>query len=319
MRFVILGSAVVLSSLAPWRATLPYVDDVFGDAPHAHVSAAPAEPAHTPPHVLFVAWDGVRPDDLSRHMDRLPTLRALATNGAAWLDGSMRVSGPNYVSMPGYAELLTGTAEHGCVNNDCPGALRPTLFNDAFFENESCAAFSSWGPIARHFAAPVSCHLTTSFGRESTSDSSFRRVIKHDAAAYRNDSDTGAQVLLHLADNLPRLMFVSMGDTDECAHDNKRDAFELAMEQADSMLGRWLEAYRNEDVLTIVTTDHGRSEGFRDHGAVYPESKHTWAVVAHSKRKVSARRSEGYARDLTSSLRSVLGNQPHETDLFRLE
>jgi hypothetical protein len=187
MRFVVLSSAMLLFGVTPLGPSLPSVDDVFDDAPMAEPENLPAREHR---HVLFVVWDGVRPDDLKRHMDRLPILSRLARSGVAWMDENMRVSGSNYVSMPGYAELLTGTAEHGCDNNECLGALRPTLFNDARFENEPCAAFSSWGPIARHFRAPVSCTLTTSFGREPASDDALSRMLKQNPSAYRSDKET---------------------------------------------------------------------------------------------------------------------------------
>lgn len=73
---------------------------------------------------------------------------------------------------------------------------------------------------------------------------------------------------------------MSLGDTDEHAHAGNYPKYLRALEGADAFVGEvaaFGERVRSErDVIVLVTADHGRSHGFREHGRDYPESARTF-------------------------------------------
>lgn len=286
--------------------------------------------------VLYVVWDGVRWQDVASSLQDLPVLRSLATRGAAWIADppSLAVSGPNFISMPGYAELLTGTASHGCRDNACVRLRVPTIVHQVIDAKQSAAAFTSWEPLGRYFAELEGTAFVGSFGRASKigAEEGFARGGMDQAlaaaaaepplgeATYRPDAATAEVVRAYLFGALPELLFVSLGDTDEHAHAGNYLGYLKSLRFADRALGEWLEAYtrRNEDVLVVVTTDHGRANNFRDHGAKYPESQFTWAVAAHSRHAVITDGQVTTASQLSASIRSAMHLGPKDETSFTL-
>jgi Metalloenzyme superfamily len=278
--------------------------------------------------VLFVVLDGVRWQDLAQRLPQLVTFRTLSERGIAWTDehSNFTMSGPNYVSMPGYAELLTGSVHHGCVDNACTGLARATLFHETARTNRLSAAFSSWPSIGRLFTDLKDTNVVGSFGKHLTIG--FSTMLQSPAVAnayiagtldsgpghegYRSDRATARLVDSYLRTQLPDLLFVSLGDTDEYAHAGNRSGYDRALDFADHAVGEWLEACRAraKDVLVVLTTDHGRAHNFIDHGANYPESRFTWAIAAHSKYPLRKRRPGGRVQRLTASIRDALQLQP---------
>jgi hypothetical protein len=258
---------------------------------------------------------------------RLP-LHALSEQGVAWIGASptFAVTGPNYVSMPGYAELLTGTSEHGCSDNMCTRLTVPTILHDTTRASGQAAAFSSWASIGRYFIDLDGTTMVGSFGKNftighrslvQTPEAAFAYAegtesVGPGEATYRPDIATAKLVSAYLTGDLPDLLFVSLGDTDEYAHSGDRMKYLAALEFGDQALGAWLRAYRaqQKDVTVIVTTDHGRAHNFRDHGAQHPESGFTWAVAADSRYALARQGASGVASQLAGSIRRVL-HIPH--------
>ncbi|MBL8740409.1 MAG: alkaline phosphatase family protein, partial [Myxococcales bacterium] len=215
---------------------------------------------------------------------------------------SLRASGPNFVSLPGYLEMLTGRAP-SCQENDCRGAP-PRGLPDAIVQGAEArvelAIISSWERI-EHTVTKVDGACTTALvstgrsgGNASTRPLSRETRKLIDAARegspapghddYRPDRETIPIALSYLEHEKPRFLFVSLGDTDELAHHDDYDAYLGALSRADAFVGDVValaETWRmkGERTAIFVTTDHGRATNFRDHGREHPESADVWMIA----------------------------------------
>lgn len=88
----------------------------------------------------------------------------------------------------------------------------------------------------------------------------------------------------YLKERKPRVLFVSLGETDDWAHEGRYDEYLNAAHRADGFLRILWETvqsmpeYRDRTTL-IFSPDHGRGDGglrWKDHGQKIPESKYIW-------------------------------------------
>lgn len=218
--------------------------------------------------------------------------------GAPGYGQPILASGPNFVSLPGYTELFTGTSHTGCGNNFCDGAQVPTLADDIRSHAKSpdnVAVFSSWDLLCKaasfSSSAPgfvMSCGSVRAQGGEEVLRDDQAYVAGRRAppwpgeTGYRPDRFTADLALGFLKTHPhPRFVFVGLGDTDEFAHMGDRPRYEQAMRDADSFVGRVIDELQGTRAVIVVTADHGRAHTFRDHGREWPESSRVWlfAVV----------------------------------------
>lgn len=254
-------------------------------------------PAGTPALVL-VTLDGAIADDVF-DAHTMPTLAALAARGVALgrREAPMVASGPRFVSLPGYREILTGRRDGGCLDNDCAPIGEPTLLDELRASDGPDAAdlavVASWETIARAASlAPSS--LALSAGRHggaarhalAVSDAARADLVAGARASawpghgdYRPDALTAALALDVVAARHPRVLWLALGDTDEYAHRGDRAGYLGALAAADAVLARLVAAVGLDDAVVVVTADHGRSANFRDHGDS-PESASVWMVAA---------------------------------------
>lgn len=286
---------------------IPQVESAFSRAvPRGRVLARTAAAP-----LILVAIDGVRPrevfegEDPTRISGRpprsgrelLPNLYALAAEGRLLgSDEAVVASGPNYISLPGYTELFTG-APGRCASNDCGRTRAPTLIDAAVLSGLRAAVVTSWETICLA-AAQDPILLDASCGRhvgqlDSEGDMGLESLLARDAdlspapgaADYRPDWATAELALRVLEVKRPDLLFVGLGDTDELAHAGNYAGYVTALSRADAFLGSLravlaLGGERGRATTVMVVTDHGRSHGFRDHGAAFPESRFGFLLVS---------------------------------------
>lgn len=283
---------------------------------------------------------GMPPDAIVSAPELLPNLHWLiATRGAAVGApgaGSLAASGPNFVSLPGYLELFTGDpASGGCDDNGCDRVTASTLADDLVNGDlDQVAVFASWPTVGRAASRDPE-RMVLSVGRNAThpravfeADAELeRRLVEGDAAlpspgygAYRPDRHTAALALHYLRSRRPRFLFVGLGDTDEHAHQNDYRAYLDALRAADRVVGEIavhlaeLSAAGTKTML-VVTTDHGRSDGFADHGRRWPESARGWMVAAGDPVRARGRVASPLPRslaDVSATVRAVAGLEPVE-------
>ncbi len=289
--------------------------------------------------VVLVALDGVRSKDVfsassqagSPHFSPLPELSAMQEEGAAWgAPGSngFFASGPNYVSLPGYMEMLSGSIQLSCTENDCTKMKRRTLFDDftSRYPSEASGVIASWPKIA---TAASQSNQTKGFistgadlkrgnhGLGPQSQSSLRRARRYHARedGYRHDRGTAQVALSYFDEAQPRFLFVGLGDTDEYAHKKDLDGYRKALTFADAFIGEVRSRHaslrrRGMRTLLLVTTDHGRANSFAEHGRKHPESAQSFLLAEGSgipKKGAILAGPRRYLRDIAPTLRAVCG------------
>jgi hypothetical protein len=325
---------------------------------------APTTPARLvegPPrtdHVVLLVIDGARWQDVLAGVDPAmaeragmgedaivpaeeltPNLHALARRGVGvgGEGAAFLASGPNFVSLPGYAEILTGRPAK-CWENDCPADGAPTLVDDFRAvdgaTDGNVVMISSWDRLA-NVAGATPERATISTGRvaghnldamraDPTAAFLLDRGRESDPAPghgdYRPDGATADLALQLLQTRRPRFLFLSLGDADERAHANDYPAYLAALRAADATLGRmvaevasWGDAGRH--VTFAVTADHGRCDNFVDHGRNCAESARTFLVMgggAVPRRGFVALKEERHLRDIAPTLRALakVGTRP---------
>jgi len=305
--------------------------------------------------VIIVAIDGVRWQDvflgvepelaedqgLDRDM-RLPPERLIpnihqrvigqgAAIGAPNCGAPMTVLNRDYVSLPGYLEMLTGQATH-CTTNDCGATTIPTIaeaFRDELRVAPGRIGFiSSWDRLERAAAADprgiiVSAGRTRGHNHDLLRGSATLSELLDMGAVvgpfpgggnYRPDAYTANLALHYLIEHRPRFLFVGLGDTDEWGHKDDYENYLQALRFADTFVGSLLTTLETmgpygHGVTVIVTTDHGRAEDFKDHGGK-PEAARVWlgAVGAGVPRAgLLTSPTERHLADLVPTIRALMG------------
>lgn len=256
----------------------------------------PAVPAVRPERVILVAIDGVRWQDVfgssADSALAMPTLHRWmsvdgAVVGAPEHGAPIEASGGAYLSLPGYYEMFTGAAPT-CQSNECAPPPMTTFVDDL---GARAVVLSSWEVIGQVVAAPnaaVSCgrHRQSGWFAPATQraiDAARETDAAPGLADFRRDALTGAIALEVLRNDAPRFLFVGLGETDEYAHRGDRARYIGALRSADDVLARieatLVERGLRDQTTIFVTTDHGRSLDFRDHGSAWPESRRVWLVA----------------------------------------
>jgi hypothetical protein len=273
--------------------------------------------------VVLIAIDGVRWQDVFHGVDPafsrpsrgpviaresaeslLPAIHSRMIRGGIALGAPggdpMTASGPNYVSVPGYQEMLTGGST-GCVHNECAAVDTPTIAdrirNDLASCNNEVAVIASWERLERAAAvAPGRIAVSAGRGGERNgllaTDPLLRELLDAgDTAsphpghgAYRPDAYTAPIALRYLVVARPRFLFVGLGDTDEHAHDSRYGDYLGSLRYLDTFVERLfltLESMgeRGRRTAVLLTTDHGRSRSFTGHGGGSPESGRVFLVM----------------------------------------
>jgi hypothetical protein len=263
------------------------------DAQRVAVKSSPvatqAPVDHASPVVLLTI-DGVRWQDVYSSVDEslgfgggyMPVLRDLVAREGAMLGapgyGRMDASGPNFVSMPGYTEIFTGRAPT-CADNECGRPEQPTFLEDLAARGAKVAVFASWEKVGRAVA-----HATPAFFVSAGRPDGDTQNPYPGGGAYRPDPSTMELSLSYLRENQPDVLVVSLGDTDEYAHHGNLRGYTDALTRADAFIGRINATLatmgeRGARTHLFVTTDHGRAQGFNEHGGRYPESGRVWLAA----------------------------------------
>ena len=324
------------------------------DRSHANIcrtlTAPPRAAAPQLRNVVVVTIDGVRRQEIFNGVDRalaaegdrrdgralLPNLYRLIDRGVALgapgRGAPMLASGPNFVSLPGYREILTGRRAADCTDNDCGPMEEPTLLEEFRWARElppsEVAAISSWETIERATSFDPRA-ITISAGRHGGVTRDGLRVSPAAAARldevaqsrawpghsdYRPDALSASLALTYLETKRPRFLYVSLGDTDEYAHRGDYAGYLRALSAFDNFLGQLMARVdasdtSSADTLFVVTSDHGRSPNFSDHGSD-PTASPVWLVAAGG--PIPARGLTPAARprrlaDIAPTVRALLG------------
>jgi hypothetical protein len=203
-----------------------------------------------------------------------------------------------FFSYPGYNETLCGFADPRIKSNDkIPNpnvTVLEWLKNQPSFQGE-IGAFGAWDVIAS-ILNPQRSKITVNAGWDpftgiaSTPNLELLNDFKAETPRVWPDEPFDAipfhTAIEYLKEKKPRILYLSLGETDDWAHmgryadyldaAHRVDAYVRALwEQAQSM-----PEYRGNTTI-IVSPDHGRGTAphkWKDHGQKIPDSKYIWMV-----------------------------------------
>jgi hypothetical protein len=266
------------------------------------------------------------------HLHRLMTVYGAAV-GAPGDGAPMEASGPNFVSLPGYMEMLTGRRDTGCTDNYCARVRFPTVADDVGRANLGAAvAITSWESI--DLAATSSPgHVFVSAGRHGGTGRA--ALAGHPVVGplmraaesvrpnpgnddFRPDAYTANVALAVLESVRPAFLFVGLGETDEYAHADDYRSYLRALRAADVAIGNLADAAQRataagHPTTLFITTDHGRQSDFVSHGSAYPESARVWLIAAGAgieARGAISSHTVRHLADVAPTIRQLIGVPP---------
>ena len=212
-----------------------------------------------------------------------------AIGSEAWV-----TNGLNF-SYPGYSETLCGFVDPGIDSNGKIPNPNVTVFEwlhqkPAF--RGKVAAFGAWDVFPFIFNAPRAGFPVNAGNDPFTVPPVSRELalmnrLKKESAIWEGealDAFTFHTALGYLKKHKPRLMYLSLGETDEWAHDGKYSEYLRSAHRVDSYLQElWqtlqsMSQYRGTTTLVFLP-DHGRGGApvaWKSHGQKLPDSKHIW-------------------------------------------
>jgi hypothetical protein len=215
-------------------------------------------------------------------------------------NSSVKVTNPNKVSYPGYAEVLTGKPQMRIWGNlDIPNPQTTVLEfiqEQLGLDYKGVAAFTSWKTFHYIVAHKVDAfYANTGYeavpaelatpGMEPLNSLQFEMLTPWDSVRF--DTVTLTLALEFLKAHQPKAMYLSLGETDDWAHNRRYDRTIHACRLFDDALKTlWetlqsMDAYRDKTSL-VITVDHGRGSTIEDwtsHGKEIPNCEHIWTAV----------------------------------------
>jgi hypothetical protein len=273
-------------------------------------------PAHTQTrHILFVMTDGLRWQEVFAGSDPALVEKGKSAVGREalmpflWgvvakqgqIFGNRNAGSDAYVtnrfhfSYPGYSETFCGFADPRVASNDKIPNPNVTVFEwlhkKAAFQGQ-IAAFGAWDVFPFIFNAqragfPVNAGYDAFTSIASTPRLELLNRLKAETPRVWEDEPFDFMpfhtALEYLKANKPKILYLSLGETDEWAHAGKYTEYLAATQRVDSYVRELWETlqampeYRGNTTL-IFSPDHGRGEGpeWKDHGEKVPDSKYIW-------------------------------------------
>lgn len=299
---------------------------------------------------LMTAENGVKsPDQLKSRFWRetrierrellLPFLWSQCGVNAGWIAGDIDsdsrvvVSNGLYFSYPGYNELLTGKPDPSVNSNDKKYNENVTVLEwlqsrDAF--RGKIAAYTSWDVFPfiindKRSGIPVNAGWQKFEVGDPVRVATLNLVSEqlfHEWDGVRYDVLTTSGAVEELSTRTPRVLFVSLGETDDWAHMGRYDRYLLAAQQNDHFIELlWktcqsLPSHRDKTMF-IITTDHGRGtdrEGWKNHGNSLPGSERIWIAAFGPGVRSSGSRGNFVQAQVAATVAAALGEDFRSSD-----
>jgi len=263
--------------------------------------------------------------------------KTVATRGQVFgdptLGSSARVTNGLFFSYPGYSEILCGFADPRIDSNDKKNNPNVTVLEwlnqkprfagqvaactswDVFpwiinAERSGIPVDAGWQPVGPH-VPPERRALLQRLADETP----------HLWDNVRYDSFTVQAVFELLETRQPRVLYVSLGETDDFAHDGRYDLYLDSALRDDRLIERlWnhlqtLPQYAGKTSL-VITTDHGRGDdrvSWKNHGKGMPIAGFIWMAVMGPDTPALGRRenTEVTQSQVAATVAQLLGEDYH--------
>lgn len=246
------------------------------------------------------------------------------------IGSTVQITNGHRFSYPGYSEILTGQAHDDVINsNDSKRNPYPTVLE--FLKKklrlapEQVVVFSSWETlnwIAEHEEGALD--INAGFETYQHPDTSIRELSKLQFetltawSSVRHDLYTFRFAMAHLRTFKPPVLYLSLGETDDWAHDGHYELVLEALRQTDDRLRQLWEFLQKENryrdkTSIILSTDHGRGNSaadWRNHGKDVEGAQYIWfAIVSPDSAKRGEQRGTVtlYQNQIAATLCKFLG------------
>lgn len=245
-----------------------------------------------------------RPTPEARRAALFPFLwGTVARDGQLWghrdLGSDVRVSNGRNFSYPGYNELLTGFADPAIDSNDKVLNANTNVFEwlatQPSFGGRVAAAVNwdvlPWILNAPRAGFPVWSGFDVPEGtRRLPVPEALTDLVEHGRTIWSGvllDTFVGFAARHAVTTLKPRALYVSLGETDDWAHEGSYERYLWAAHEFDRLLERlWmlvqsLSEYRGRTAF-LISTDHGRGPApiaWKDHGRLLNDSAYLWFGV----------------------------------------
>lgn len=198
-------------------------------------------------------------------------------------------------SYPGYSETLCGFADPRIRSNDKvpnPNVTVLEWLHRRPAYRERVAAFAAWDVFPFIFNAPRAGFVVNAgyepftLLRESAHIDLLNQLKADTPRVWEEEPFDAIPFytgLEYLKTRHPKILYLSLGETDDWAHGRNYTEYLNAAHRVDTYLQRlWTTVQSSPDykdrTTLIVSTDHGRGEAaaWKDHGEKVPESKYIW-------------------------------------------
>ena len=238
-------------------------------------------------------------------------------------------NGKNF-SYPGYSETLCGFPDPKITSNDkilnSNVNVMEWLHQKPAFRNK-VAAFGAWDVFPYIFNAaragfPVNAGYNPFTAGSITPKMELLNQLKAEAPRVwpdeAFDSLTFHTAMEYLKERKPRVLYLSLGETDDWAHGGNYAQYLHSAHRVDTYLKMlWdtiqsMPQYRGKTTL-IFSTDHGRGESpseWKSHGVKIPDSKYIWMAFLGPDTRPLGERSETTAvtqSQIAATLAALLG------------
>jgi hypothetical protein len=232
-------------------------------------------------------------------------------------------------SYPGYSETFCGFADARVNSNDKvpnPNVSVLEWLNGKKAYQGKIAAFGAWDLFpfilnAKRSGLLVNAGYTPLEVAPVTPALRLLNRLKAETAMWGGesfDAPTFHTALEYTKLHKPRVLFLSMGEPDEWAHDGKYALYLKSIRRFDDYVRELWETvqampeYRGNTTL-IISVDHGRGEGpveWRKHGEKAPDSKYIWMAFLGPDTAAKGERSKTAAvtqSQIAATLAGMLG------------
>jgi hypothetical protein len=199
-------------------------------------------------------------------------------------------------SYPGYNETLCGFADPSIHSNDKVPNQNATVLewlNAKTEYHDRVAAFAAWDAFPWIFNSqragfPVNAGYDPLLTLPSNPRIDLLNRLKREGPRVWDDEPFDSiafhTAMEYLKESKPRILFISLGETDDWAHAGNYTEYLNAARRVDGYIKTLWETlqaipeYQNKTTL-IFSPDHGRGSGlesWKRHGKEIPDSKYTW-------------------------------------------
>ncbi len=212
----------------------------------------------------------------------------------------MKLSNRHRFSYPGYSEILTGRSNDREIDSNSKifnprTTVLEWLQDDLKLAPNKVAAFASWDAMdyvvmkqpgaffsnAGYEADPSADPAVAELSRQQFQTLTPWDSVRHDFYTFRFAMD-------FLKTHRPRVLYLSLGETDDWAHEKRYDRVIEAMHQSDGYfreLWDWLQSqddYRDQTTI-LFATDHGRGDdplNWTSHNDKLEGAAYVWMAAA---------------------------------------